>query len=88
MPPRFIRGDANGDGMVELSDALRILFIEFVGMASDCLDAADADDNRIVEVADAIHVLSYLFRSGEPPDPPFPIAGDDPTADDLGCDRR
>jgi hypothetical protein len=86
---RFIRGDANGDLAVDVSDALRILFIEFAGAGSDCLDSADVDDNGVLEVTDAIAVLEYLFLLGEGPMPPFPVAGEDPPpADPLGCDRR
>jgi hypothetical protein len=38
-----------------------------------------------LDITDAILVLQDLFLGGADPPPPFPEAGEDPTADDLGC---
>jgi len=83
--PVFVRGDANDDGVVDISDALRILFVQFAGATTDCRDSLDADDNGQLTVTDAIRVLDYLFRSGSAIAAPFPTAGEDPTSDDLDC---
>ena len=46
----FIRGDANGDGLVTLSDVHRILlFTEFGREAPECLNACDVNDDGEVE---------------------------------------
>ena len=87
-PVRFIRGDANGDGALDISDPLLVLLYKFAGVASDCLAALDSDDSDTVEMTDAIIALGYLFRSGAPPAPPFPTAGEDPTAGSLDCQRH
>ena len=45
--PVFRRGDANGDGTVDISDPLSILgcnFLGFLGNCPTCEDAADSDD--------------------------------------------
>ena len=50
------------------------------------LDAADVDDNGIINVADVYYLYTFLLASGPPPPAPFPAAGDDPTPDSLeGC---
>jgi len=87
MAPGFIRGDANGDGEIDISDALKVLFTLFAASPTDCQDAIDADDNGQMEITDAIRILEYLFKSGPPFSLPFPGAGEDPTDDDLGCSR-
>jgi hypothetical protein len=84
----FMRGDVNLDGRVDISDPIRLLGFQFLGVASiPCLDAADAnDDGRLIgEVTDAIFLLNYLFRSGPTTPPPaVSSCGFDPTSS-LGC---
>jgi hypothetical protein len=84
-PPRFIRGDANGDGPIDLSDAISTLLFLFAGGAVACADAADANDDGALDISDPIDVLFYLFAGGGQPAAPFPDPGIDPTADGLGC---
>ncbi len=77
MPPadRFVRGDANSDAVVDLSDAVATLFHLFADRALDCLDAADSDDSGVINVTDVLSLLGYLFKDGPPPAAP------------AGCDR-
>ncbi len=83
-PDIFIRGDANRDGGVDLSDGIFILLYLFGGNVTPVsLDACDANDNGMISLADTITVLSYLFNQGAAPPAPFPEAGEDPTADTL-----
>jgi hypothetical protein len=82
----FRRGDASPDGVVDLSDAVRILLYLFGGPGGEvCADAADVDDDGAVRVTDAIALLNYLFRGGAPPPAPGagPSCGADPTGDGL-----
>jgi len=81
----FLRGDANGDGAVDIADAVRVLFALFAGRPAECDDALDTDDSGDLAVTDAIRIAGYLFLADAPPPPPFPEAGKDPTADGLGC---
>ena len=87
----FHRGDADDNGILQLTDAIRILgFLFLGGPAPSCLDAADADDNGTLQLTDAIRVLGYLFLGAAPPASPGPpdqpcgldAASEDP---DLGC---
>jgi len=83
----FVRGDVNGDGTVDRRDVTALLsFIHGVQIVGGPLDAADVDDNGLINTADAWYLLSYLFTTGAPPPEPFPEPGEDPTADTLeGC---
>lgn len=83
----FIRGDANGDGVTDISDAVAVLGYLFVPgfPALPCLDAADVDDNGQLEVTDPVYLIEYLLVGGSAPPPPFPAAGPDPTADGIDC---
>ncbi len=80
----FLRGDANGDGRLTVSDA-RVILLHLFGGPLSCEDAGDVDDDGKLAVTDAIRLLGYLFAGGVPPEPPFPEPGPDPTNDSLVC---
>ncbi|MFN0058337.1 MAG: hypothetical protein ACKVX7_07750 [Planctomycetota bacterium] len=91
-PPRllraewtFVRGDANGDGVVQISDGIYSLNYLFAAGPGECLDALDANDDGAVQISDPIYVLEYLFSAGPLPLAPFPACGGDPTLDAIGC---
>ena len=89
LPGGFRRGDADDNGVVQLTDAIRILAFLFQGgPPPTCDDAADGDDNGVVQLTDAIRILAFLFQGG--PEPPAPGStgdcGPDPTDDELGCE--
>jgi hypothetical protein len=83
----FVRGETNGDGSVDLSDAVKVLLLLFGGAGPpSCADAFDVDDTGTIDLTDAVVLLGYLFGSGAPPTMPFPEAGLDPTeGDEHGC---
>ncbi len=86
---RFIHGDANTDGAVNLSDAVYTLSYLFVGKEGTpaCLRASDANDDGVVDISDAAYTLRFLFLGGPAPRPTFPEpADDDPFADRLSCE--
>jgi hypothetical protein len=83
-PPRFVRGDANDDGRIDISDALTILASLFVqGPVSGCPESADTNGDQAVDITDAIYLLNSLFLGGPPPPPPSPDCGT--AATPLGC---
>jgi hypothetical protein len=85
--PAFRRADVNGDGDVNLSDAVVILMYLYVeGARPSCLKGADVDDDGSLGIADPIRLLNYLVRGGIAPPAPFADCGVDPTWDPLGCD--
>ncbi len=83
----FIRGDANQDRKLDISDAIAIFNHLFRGIgALSCLDAADANDDGGVDISDGIKTLLHLFRGD--PMPPGTRPGEpqvDATPDDLDC---
>jgi len=89
----FHRGDAEGDGAVDLSDAVFLIDSLFLGgPAPGCLESADGDNDGSVDLSDAIGILNFLFLAGAPPAPPGPPplpCGRDPdpagSPNALGC---
>jgi len=83
----FLRGDADMNRSVDLTDAIMSLNYMFLGAARPvCLDALDSDDSGSLDIADVIYLLAYMFQGGEQPPIPFPGIGLDPTRDDnLDC---
>ncbi|MBN1443859.1 MAG: hypothetical protein JXA90_14205 [Planctomycetes bacterium] len=88
--PIFHRGDADDNGSLQLTDAIRILGWLYLGGAiPPCLDAADADNSGQIQLTDAIRILQYLYLGGQPPAPPGPPEGNACGPDDgtsLGCE--
>ncbi len=83
---RFIRGEMNGDGRVDLTDAVAILLHLFGGASgTGCVRAGDVDDSGDLDITDPLALLGYLFTEGLPPRAPFPDCGADPTEDPLSC---
>ena len=92
--PTFVRGDANSDGEVNITDGVAILGFLFAGDVSlACLDAANTTDSGGLNISDAVSLFGWLFQSGTTPPPPSPSAGSyssadcgpDPTDDALEC---
>ncbi|MEM7234415.1 MAG: dockerin type I repeat-containing protein, partial [Planctomycetota bacterium] len=84
--PVFLRGDANGDRRLDLSDGVFVLGHLFLGGTEpSCRKAADVNDDANVDISDALYVLNFLFLGGAPVPPPSPECGVDPTPDELEC---
>jgi hypothetical protein len=88
IPPqtRFRRGDANSDGVLDISDPLAILqrlFLE--GDGCFCTGVAfDSNDDDKVDISDAIQLLDFLFLgTSEDLPEPFLQCGTDPTPGSL-----
>ena len=66
--PTMLTGDANGDGEVNVGDAVSIINYVFKGGAApDPLCSGDANGDGDVNVADAVYLISYIFKGGPPP---------------------
>jgi hypothetical protein len=53
--------------------------------APPCIDAADANDDGLVNITDAIYSLSFLVLGGPAPPAPFPACDHEETEDSLEC---
>jgi hypothetical protein len=82
----FVRGDPNGDGALDLSDAVLILRGLFLGTGDPpCKGAADLNADLTIDMSDAIYELSFLFTGGPPPESPYPDCGRESALTGLGC---
>ena len=82
----FVRGDNDGDGSLTVNDSILLLGHLYMGLPEpDCRDAADSNDNGLLDITDAMYSLTFLFCCGAPPPAPGPGCGEDPTPDTLDC---
>jgi hypothetical protein len=66
--PRLNRGDANGDGMIDVSDVVYLLNYLFVqGPPPVPLAAGDVTCDSVVDASDIVYLLNYLFVGGPAP---------------------
>ena len=81
----FVRGDSNGDHLVDLSDGVHTLQWLFVDRETEflCLDAADVDADGDIELSDPVVLFAFLYLGAPPPAFPFPDCDQD---QDLGCE--
>ncbi|MCH9032153.1 MAG: hypothetical protein IIB00_07845, partial [candidate division Zixibacteria bacterium] len=72
-----LRGDTNGDGVVNISDAICVIRYAFCPQGFgccdfSCLEQADADGGGDVNIGDCIFLVKYIFVAGAPAPPPCP----------------
>jgi hypothetical protein len=87
-PLRFVRGDCNKDGGVDLSDAACILGWLFLGEPEPgCMASINANGDQAVDISDVVTLLGSLYLGGSPPADPFPLCGPGrlPTDVAMGC---
>jgi 1,4-alpha-glucan branching enzyme len=83
----FVRGDCNGDEVLDLSDAVRGLFRLFSQpVTGDCAAACDANGDGQENVSDPVFCLNFLFRRGAAPPAPWPACAE--ATSPLECTRR
>jgi Dockerin type I domain len=65
-------GDANSDGLINISDAVWILsYIFRGGAAPEPLESGDANADGLVNVSDAVWIQNYIFKGGNAPCDPY-----------------
>ncbi len=66
--PQFVCGDADGTGIVTISDAVYLInYIFGGGPAPAPVVRGDADCNGIVTISDAVYLINYIFGGGAAP---------------------
>ena len=55
------------------------------GTEPPCLEAADANSSRDIDLSDGVYILQWLFASGSDPLAPFPDCAQAEAT--IGCDR-
>ena len=86
----FERGDANGDGIINIADIVSLLSQLFQGVPIECAIALDVNGDGNADAADAVYLAAYIFQGGPPPPAPFgtceTVMGQEPEDCDLaGC---
>ncbi|MFN0058405.1 MAG: S8 family peptidase [Planctomycetota bacterium] len=81
----FRRGDSNGDGLLDIADAITLLTHLFSGGLTSCPLSMDANDDDAVDIGDAIYLLFGIFGLGPTPIAPGLSCGADPTPGGLDC---
>lgn len=87
--PPFLRGDSNGDAVLDVSDAITTLGFLFLGDNSPaCRAAADSNADGNFDISDAIFILNFLFLGGEAFSPPTECSVSEQRSDIvLGCEN-
>jgi hypothetical protein len=68
LPSLFIRGDVNGDDVINSADIVYLINYLFVyGPAPQPQDAGDANHDGAINSADVAYLINYLFVGGPPP---------------------
>ena len=63
-----VRGDANGDGVIDIADVMYLINYLFIGGAPPGpLAAGDTNCDGTVDIADVMYMINYLFLAGSPP---------------------
>lgn len=64
----YVCGDGNGDGSVNIADAVYIINYVFKsGTAPDPIESGDVNDDNDCNIGDAVYVINYVFNSGAAP---------------------
>jgi hypothetical protein len=64
----YLCGDANGDGKINIADAVYIVTYVFKGgPAPNPLESGDANCDGKINVGDAVYLVNYIFRGGPEP---------------------
>jgi hypothetical protein len=88
LPPEvpFMRGDANSDGVFDVSDVITTFDYIFQGEYVPCDQALDSNDDDLIDIGDAVYSLMALFAGGAEPAPPGARCGLDETPGTLTCE--
>jgi hypothetical protein len=67
----FLRGDANGDGVINVTDVVYLINYKFLvppGPPPKPWEAGDVDCNGTINITDVVYLINFLFL--DPPGPP------------------
>jgi len=81
---KFIRGDVDGNGIIDINDPVAILNFMFQSGKMSCLSSADTDDSGTIDINDVTYLLNWMFLSGSAIPQPGTL-GNDLTPDKLNC---
>lgn len=66
--PTYIPGDADGNGHISISDAVRLISYIFSGGASPSPpESGDLDCNGGISISDVVFIVQFIFNGGNAP---------------------
>ncbi len=66
--PEYIRGDANGDQVINLADVLYLVaYLYKNGPAPNPFEAGDVDCSGGIDLNDVLYLVNYLYKNGPAP---------------------
>jgi len=87
-PDIQLRGDANSDDTVNVTDVSSITNYLFMGgVVPPCMNQADVNNDGVVSLSDAIYLSNWLYSGGPAPPPVYYPPGSSCGVDDTptGC---
>lgn len=82
----FIRGDLDGNGVIDVNDARGIFTLVEGKLRIVCMESADVDGNGIIGREDGVRLMNFIMTGQKPPAAPWPGCGPTPrSASSLGC---
>jgi hypothetical protein len=65
---RYITGDANASGEIDIADVMYLINYLFIGGSSpQPMEAGDCNCDGALDVGDVMYLINYLFIGGSPP---------------------
>jgi len=66
--PEYIRGDANGDQIINLADVLHLIaYLYKNGPAPNPFEAGDVECSGGIDLGDVLYLIAYLYKGGPAP---------------------
>ncbi len=62
-----MRGDANLDGVINVSDPVYLINYIFAGGTEPPIYNGDADASTVINVSDVVYLIAHIFNGGPPP---------------------
>jgi hypothetical protein len=66
-PCLYVYGDANGDGIVDISNMIYLISYLLIGGPSPDSMVGDANGDCVIDASDVVYLLNYLFVHGSIP---------------------
>jgi serine protease AprX len=66
--PTYLPGDADGNGRLSISDAVKLINYIFAGgSAPSPLESGNCDCSGSISISDVVYLVQYIFGGGNPP---------------------
>jgi len=65
----FVRGDADGDGLVDIEDVVYLIHYLYINGPSPVpvLQVVDVNCDGVIDLGDVLYIINYVLKDGPPP---------------------